>query len=66
MKTKKGDKYLGLFKDGNRSGLGVMTYMVNGSVTCEYSGEWRLNNKHGWGKMKWEDGSWYEGRWNVD
>ena len=35
-------------------------------MTCEYSGEWRLNNKHGWGKMKWGDGASFEGWWAVD
>uniref|UniRef100_A0A0G4GCL5 ABC1 atypical kinase-like domain-containing protein n=1 Tax=Chromera velia CCMP2878 TaxID=1169474 RepID=A0A0G4GCL5_9ALVE len=28
-----------------------------------YSGEWKGNKRHGWGKMGWPDGTSYEGEW---
>jgi hypothetical protein len=31
-----------------------------------YVGEWKCNQRHGWGKMKWFDESEYDGEWRFD
>ena len=32
----------------------------------EYSGEWKMDKRHGLGKYDWADGSSYEGWWEDD
>jgi len=31
-----------------------------------YEGDWRLNLRHGQGKMRWGDGSEFNGEWYMD
>ena len=58
--------FIGNFKQGHRSGTGSMMY-ANGAST--YIGEWKANQRHGFGKMQWkQQGSGalleeYSGQW---
>ena len=60
----------GVFKDGKRSGQGMMKYIMisdNSSDSASYTGEWRYNLRHGQGEMIWNsDGSRFEGLWHMD
>jgi len=67
-----GERYEGNFKDGKRSGNGVMTYFVpskaDGSLQkAIFKGAWRHNQRNGEGTMTWErDGSVFKGQWKND
>ena len=43
-----------------REGFGVMVY----SKDQTYEGEWVRNKRHGWGRMSYSDGGYYEVRQN--
>ena len=57
-----GDTYVGGFKDGLFSGMGVYTY-ANGD---RYEGTFSEGKKQGTGKITWADGSYYEGEFSND
>jgi hypothetical protein len=68
-----GGVYEGLFKDGKRSGIGKMNYVLStdndprGRETAEYVGEWKCNMRQGQGVMTWHsDHSRFEGQWHMD
>jgi len=67
-----GDSYKGMFKDGQRSGMGRMEYSrlecMDNAQADEgvYEGMWRLNKRHGEGKMTWWDGCMFTGEWKND
>jgi hypothetical protein len=50
--------------DGVRHGRGVITLCAD--QTHSYDGGWRMDQKHGWGTMKYSSGSQYEGEWKGD
>lgn len=50
--------YVGEIKENLRNGYGVYTYS---NSFFRYEGEWRAGIKHGFGKLKMRDGSYYEG-----
>jgi hypothetical protein len=52
-----GDRMFGEWKDDRFSGAGSIQYF-NGN---RYEGEWRMNLPHGFGMMKFQDGSVYSG-----
>merc|ERR1712039_557338 len=69
-KAPRGGEYLGLYKEGNRSGEGTFTYQ-NGDV---YVGQWQDGKKHGNGTYtyakdetqlvgEWEKGKITSGKW---
>lgn len=71
IKFKNGDNYIGMFKDGRRSGYGIMEYQNLKNCFEEldmgsYEGEWKAGKRHGKGLMKWADGSEFDGLWNTD
>ena len=53
-------KYIGELKDNIREGYGVFTYP---NSFFRYEGEWHHGVRHGYGKLKMRDGSYYEGEW---
>ncbi len=54
-----GNKYVGQFQDGLRSGNGKMEY-TNGDI---FEGEWATDKKHGAGTYTWADGTKYVGNY---
>ena len=57
-----GDLYEGELKDGMRSGKGVMTYQLAlPGDSARYEGHWKRNMRHGYGEIKWSDGSEFKG-----
>lgn len=67
-----GERYEGTFKDGKRSGTGIMTFIefsrIDGSQQkAIYKGDWRHNQRNGEGTMNWErDGVVFKGQWKND
>ena len=55
-----GDKYVGEYKDGNRSGQGTYTWE---NPWEQYVGQWLNAKKHGYGKVTYSDGIVKEGLW---
>jgi hypothetical protein len=53
-------QYIGNWRAGERNGKGKLTV---GSAGVTYNGEWKDDNKHGFGVQVYEDGSRYEGGW---
>lgn len=51
------ERYIGLFKEGKRFGIGIYKYF-DGTI---YTGEWEDNVKHGKGHYLWPDGGYYLG-----
>ncbi len=51
--------YEGMFKDGNRHGLGIHKW-GNGDL---YEGEWKDNMRHGNGMLKYANKNFYTGQW---
>lgn len=60
---KDGSYYEGEFKDDEINGIG--TYYDSHKGT-EYSGQWRMGEKHGKGLLKYSDGSHYNGEWEAN
>ena len=58
MTLKNGDVYEGNFKEGKRSGYGILTQ--GNEMRC-YKGEWLNDVKHGYGEIQWNDGSKFKG-----
>lgn len=54
-----GDKYMGYFKDGLRSGQGTFLY----SDGEKYDGSFENHKRNGYGTYNWTDGSFYVGNW---
>ena len=52
-----GDKYVGEYKDGNKSGQGTQTYYDG----AKYQGEWKKGEKNGFGIYTFSDGSQWAG-----
>ena len=46
----------GDFVKGERSGYGVQFY----DAIAHYEGEWLRNQRHGWGRMTYQNGDYYE------
>jgi len=66
-----GDQYIGMFKDGKRSGEGSMIFNQYNDVIMDYQqarfdGGWQRNKRYGYGSMTWPDGSRFEGEWRND
>lgn len=67
-----GDVYEGKFKDGKKSGFGMLQYKSllspeDGSLEWgHYEGNWKANLRNGSGRMRWSDGSEFEGLWVND
>lgn len=65
--------YYGGFSDGKRSGHGKMIY-TDPDHCCNwfpeteavYIGDWRNDKRHGLGKLNWNNGAKYEGKFNND
>jgi len=58
-----GDKYVGMFKDGNQHGHGTYTWPYESKYAGEYVGEWKGDSMHGHGTYTWASGSKYVGEW---
>ena len=64
--SKKGDKYVGEFKDNKMHGYGTLIrapgtgFVFSGD---KYIGQWKNGAKHGQGTYIWSDGDKYEGQW---
>jgi hypothetical protein len=64
-----GVSYHGNWVDGVREGSGVLKETIqvgttNAEVRYEvYEGQWENNQRHGVGKMKYFNGTVYEGQW---
>jgi len=54
-----GDKYVGEWKDGKRTGQGTYTWS-NGN---KYIGEWKDGKRTGQGTLTFPDGTKYVGEW---
>lgn len=54
-----GSKYSGQLVDGRRHGVGTWT-----SVTEQYAGQWRNDQRDGQGRQTWQDGRLYEGQFH--
>lgn len=66
-----GDCYRGMFKDGKRSGYGIMSInqynnVINQYVPARFEGEWKFNKRNGYGEMEWPDKSKFSGQWSND
>ena len=64
-----GDQYIGMFKDGKRSGAGSMIFNQKTefiSQKAEFKGQWKFNKRNGQGTMVWPDGSSFTGEWLND
>ena len=66
-----GDSYIGMFKDGKRSGTGEMIFnqfndLLNDYQPAKFVGEWKFNKRNGQGTMTWPDNSKFEGEWSND
>jgi len=57
-----GDKYVGDWEDGKRTGQGTYTY-ADGE---KYVGEWKDDQNNGQGTYTWPDGEKYVGEWKDD
>ena len=55
-----GDTYDGEFMDGIRESRGTYRYASKGE---KYDGEWKINKKHGIGRMTYEKAGEYNGFW---
>jgi hypothetical protein len=72
IKFKNEDKYKGCFKDGRPCGYGEMRYAnsieaFGGDVDSgDYKGTWKAGKRHGVGVLRFEDGSYFDGIWNMD
>ena len=69
-KWKNGSIYKGEFVKGMKQGKGFWTknskngmHVYNGRLICYILGEYFEDNRHGYGEMKWADGSEYKGFW---
>ena len=63
---KKGDKYIGEFRDNKFHGTGTYYFAPNTKFVSSgnvYSGQWKNGAKHGLGTYTWSDGEKYEGQW---
>ena len=64
--SKKGDKYVGEFKDNKMHGYGTLIrapgtgFVFSGD---KYIGQWKNGAKHVQGTYIWSDGDKYEGQW---
>ena len=56
-----GDKYVGNFVNGIKSGQGIYTWASNDY----YEGDFNHDTLHGWGIYYWTSGRTYEGWWNL-
>ena len=56
-----GSKYAGLFENDQFQGFGVYTY-PSASTALRYEGEWKENQRHGFGSTFFKDGSTYVGQ----
>ena len=66
-----GDTYIGMFKDGKRSGHGQMIFNQYSDIImdyqkCLFEGDWKFNKRNGYGVMTWPDNSRFEGEWSND
>jgi hypothetical protein len=71
VEYKGGDCYRGMFKDGKRSGYGVMSInqyndVISQYVPARFEGEWKFNKRNGYGEMEWPDKSKFSGLWSND
>lgn len=50
------------FYKRKRHGRGIQAfYRPDNTVMCKYEGHWSKDEKHGWGKIEYPDGSYYRG-----
>lgn len=57
-----GDKYVGEWMNGKKSGKGELIY-INGD---KFSGKWRDDKACGVGRLEYANGDVYEGEWEFD
>ncbi len=57
-----GDKYVGEWKDGKKSGFGELWY-TNGD---KFSGHWLDDKATGSGRLEYSNGDVYDGQWERD
>lgn len=57
-----GEIYTGDFKNGKRSGKGIMTFNTGG----KYDGQWKEDEKDGYGVENFKDGAIYTWEWKND
>ena len=63
---KKGDKYIGEYRNNKFHGTGTYYFAPNTKFVFSgnvYSGQWKNGAKHGLGTYTWSDGEKYEGQW---
>ena len=67
LNLKSGDKYVGDFKNGMLNGHGKYTWSENRAGDCkDYIGDFRDNNKHGYGTLQFKTGDKYQGQFIDD
>lgn len=66
MTYKNGNTYEGDYKNGKKSGQGILRFNSGDYKGDYYTGNFENGQYNGYGEYYWTDGRWYKGEWKND